>query len=50
MKGKYKRVKGWCDSCDAEIVEGGKKCDNCGNRNYVAKIKKPSTKQILNDL
>lgn len=22
MKGKYKRVKGWCDSCDAEIVEG----------------------------
>tara|TARA_R110000782_G_scaffold245158_1_gene331853 strand:+ start:460 stop:612 length:153 start_codon:yes stop_codon:yes gene_type:complete len=50
MKGKYKRVKGWCDSCDSEIVEGGKKCDNCGSRNYVAKIKKPSTKQILNDL
>ena len=33
-----------------EIVEGGKKCDNCGSRNYVSKIKKPSTKQILNDL
>lgn len=50
MKGKYKRNKGWCDNCDAEIVEGGKKCDNCGVRNYVAKIKKPSTNQILNDL
>jgi len=44
------RKKGWCDNCDAEIVEGGKKCDNCGVRNYVAKIKKPSTNQILNDL
>jgi len=50
MKGKYKRVKVWCYTCDAEIVEGGKKCDNCGSRNYVAKIKKPSTKQILDDL
>ena len=50
MKGKYKRVKGWCCSCDAEIAEGGKKCDKCGSRNYVAKMKKPSTEQILNDL
>ena len=50
MKGKYKRVKGWCDSCDAEIVERGKKCDNCGSRNNDTKKKTPSSKQILNDL
>ena len=50
MKGKYKRYKGWCDNCDAEIVQGGSKCANCGIRNYAAKIKKPSTKEILNNL
>ena len=50
MKGKYKRNQGWCDNCDSEIVEGGRKCDNCGVRNHVPKIKKPNTKQILSTI
>lgn len=50
MKNNYKRVKGWCDNCDTEIVEGGKKCDNCGARNYASKIKKPKSREILKSL
>ena len=47
MKGKYKRIKGWCHNCDADIVEGGKKCNNCGCREYCSKTKKPNTIEIL---
>ena len=50
MKGKYKREKHWCTTCDKDIAEGGKKCKTCGKREYGRKMKKPSTKQILNDL
>jgi len=46
MKGKYKRTKGWCHSCDAEIVVGGKRCPNCGSTYHIEKIKQP---HILNN-
>lgn len=39
MKGIYKRGKSWCDSCDKEIVEHGKKCKNCGVRSHANKLK-----------
>jgi len=50
MKGKYKRKQHWCTTCDCEIAEGGKKCPVCNKREYCSKQKKPTTKQILNDL
>ena len=40
MKGKYKRVKTWCDHCDGDMVAPGKKCRNCGYRQTATKIKK----------
>ena len=40
MKGKYKRKQIWCSKCDAQIVQVGMKCKNCGNREYAPKIKK----------
>lgn len=30
MKSNYKRYQGWCDRCDGERSEKGKKCTNCG--------------------
>ena len=50
MKNKYRRKQIWCSKCDQEIVEVGKKCDYCRNREYASKIKKPSKHQLLNDL
>ncbi len=44
MKGKYKRNKGWCSSCDGEIVASGMKCSNCGTRENASKQKKPKIK------
>lgn len=49
MKGKYKKKKIWCSCCDAQIIELGKKCTNCGKREYTSKIKKPNTKKIIKD-
>jgi len=40
MKGKFKRNKFYCNSCDRAIVAGGKKCPICKQRNYGIKIKK----------
>ena len=40
MNGKYKRGQIWCDHCDAEMVNPGKRCSNCGHRQAGVKIKK----------
>lgn len=48
MKGKYKRKLIWCSKCDANHVQPGTKCTNCGFREYGSKQKKPNTHDILN--
>tara|TARA_R110000744_G_scaffold108212_1_gene204994 strand:+ start:746 stop:898 length:153 start_codon:yes stop_codon:yes gene_type:complete len=50
MKGKYKKGTACCFSCDGAVVEIGKKCEECGVKMKGSKSKKPTTKQILNDL
>jgi len=49
MKKKFKRRQGWCDACDKDYVEQGKKCLHCGNKSYGVKVKKPNSRQIIND-
>lgn len=50
MKGKYKRAQGWCDHCDRDIVEAGKKCKCCGNRQPAQKISaKERLRQIIRE-
>lgn len=49
MKGKYKRKRFWCSKCDAEMAAGGAKCANCGHRNVISKVKKPSMNKLLKD-
>lgn len=50
MKGKFKRGKSWCDSCDMNIVAHGVKCGVCGNRQYAKKQKKPTSKMIEKEI
>ena len=40
MKGKYRRVRFWCDTCDGALLAPGEKCPNCGERQTGQKIKK----------
>lgn len=47
MKGKCRRNLIWCSSCDANLVQIGMKCRNCGNREKTSKIKKPTKFKIL---
>ena len=35
-----KKTKGWCDGCDKEIVELGKKCLKCGKKYKTKRSKK----------
>lgn len=47
MKGKYKRAKIWCTSCDSELVSVGCKCGHCGNREHGSKIKSEKSSEII---
>ena len=49
MKGKYKRRSTYCFTCDASIVEVGKKCKVCGARMVGAKDRSKTTKEYLDD-
>jgi hypothetical protein len=35
----------WCDSCDAQLVGSGSKCDNCGVINGSNVLKKETSSQ-----
>jgi tRNA(Ile2) C34 agmatinyltransferase TiaS len=46
VKGKYKRAKAWCLSCDRAMVAIGAKCPRCGKRFLKSKLRPPAAPEV----